>query len=108
MEASTVGAPAPLALPQHMLALRRANEIRLGHASLKRDIRTGRTTVIHALVDPRAQGSITVADLLRAQRRWGAVRARKFLQTLALSEMKRVDHLTERQRALVVTCLPRA
>jgi hypothetical protein len=110
MEATTIGAAAPLAAapPQHMLALRRANEIRLGHAHLKRDILAGRVTVIAAFTDPRAVGSISVSDVLKAQRRWGATRARKFLQGLQISETKRVDALTSRQRQLLIASLPRA
>lgn len=107
MEATTVGtAPAHLtAPPQHMIALRRANEVRLGHSALKREVGAGRITVIAALTDSRATGSLTIAELLRAQRRWGRVRARKFLQLLDISENRRVDALTERQRKLVATSL---
>lgn len=102
MEAVTAGgAPGVIAPPQHMVALKRANEVRFGHCDLKRDILAGRVNVIAALTDPRAAGSLTVADLLCAQRRWGRTRARKFLQRVEVSESRRVDALTSRQRRLI-------
>lgn len=109
MEATAAAAPVlgnhP---PQHMRALKRANEVRLGHSALKRDIHAGRVTVADALADPRVGGSITLADLLKAQRRWGTTRARKFLQRISIPENKRVDSLTARQRRLVVSSFPQA
>lgn len=111
MEATTVGAGAPLPLaapPQHMLALKRANEVRLGHADLKRAILSGRTTFAAALTDPRARGSLTVSDLLKAQRRWGSTRARKFLNRVQICETKRVEALTDRQRRALIAAMPDA
>ncbi|HEV2790204.1 MAG TPA: hypothetical protein VGV69_02765 [Solirubrobacterales bacterium] len=111
MEAITAGAAAPASIaapPQHMRALKRANEIRLGHAELKRDIKAGRVNFAQALSDPRAIGSISVVDLLKAQRRWGTTRARKFLTPLTIPENKRVDALTSRQRRVLVSSFPQA
>jgi hypothetical protein len=45
--------------------------------------------------------SMTLAELLISQRRWGRTRSRKFLLALALSENKRLGTLTERQRQLL-------
>ena len=52
--------------------------------------------------------SMTLAELLTSQRRWGRTRARKFLLGLALSENKRLGTLTSRQRvaALAASCPP--
>ena len=46
--------------------------------------------------------SMTLSELLRSQPRWGRTRTRKLLASLGLSENKRLDTLTERQRTLLV------
>ncbi|HSR93775.1 MAG TPA: hypothetical protein VLK56_02830 [Solirubrobacterales bacterium] len=96
--------------PQHMQALARANRVRLARAELKRSIGRGEVDVAEVIRDcPWETESMTLAELLTSQRRWGRTRARKLLQTVALSENKRVGTLTPRQRALLTTALsPRA
>ena len=47
--------------------------------------------------------SMTIAELLTSQRRWGRTGARKFLLPLALNENKRLGTLTPRQRLLLAT-----
>jgi hypothetical protein len=47
--------------------------------------------------------SMSLAELLTSQRRWGRTRARKFLQGLALNENKRLATLTSRQRELLLS-----
>jgi len=49
---------------------------------------------------PWETASMTLAELLTSQRRWGRTRSRKFLLALALSENKRLGTLTSRQRQL--------
>jgi hypothetical protein len=93
-------------LPQHMQALARANRVRLARAELKRSIGRGEVDVAEVVRDcPWETESMTLAELLTSQRRWGRTRARKLLQALALSENKRVGTLTPRQRALLVSTL---
>jgi hypothetical protein len=88
--------------PQHMQALARANRVRLARAELKRAIARGDIEVADVVRDcPWEAESMTLAELLTSQRRWGRTRARKFLIGLALSENKRLGTLTERQRALL-------
>jgi len=102
-------APAPstataVQTPQHMQALARANRVRLARAELKRSIGRGEADVAEVIRDcPWETESMTLAELLTSQRRWGRTRARKFLLGLALSENKRLGTLTSRQRALVST-----
>jgi hypothetical protein len=104
-------APAPTTAgatraPQHMQALARANRVRLARAELKRSIGRGEVDVATVIQDcPWETESMTLAELLTSQRRWGRTRARKLLQTLALSENKRVGTLTPRQRALLTSAL---
>jgi hypothetical protein len=104
-------APAPTSptaaqTPQHMQALARANRVRLARAELKRSIGRGELDVAEVIRDtPWETESMTLAELLTSQRRWGRTRARKLLQTLALSENKRIGSLTPRQRALLTSAL---
>lgn len=92
--------------PQHMQALARANTVRLARAELKRSIGRGELDVAEVIRDtPWETESMTLAELLTSQRRWGRTRARKLLQALALSENKRIGTLTPRQRALLTSAL---
>ncbi len=92
--------------PQHMQALARANRVRLARAELKRSIGRGEVDVAEVIRDcPWETESMTLAELLTSQRRWGRTRARKLLQAVALSENKRVGTLTPRQRALLTSAL---
>lgn len=86
--------------PQHLEALDRANEKRLAGAALKRRLKSGEVTIAEALNDPAA-GHLRVEDLLRAMNRWGRVRAQALLAEEHVSVTKRVDALTDRQRAAI-------
>ena len=100
MEAASTLAPAA---PQHMQALAHANKVRLARASLKRSVAAGEVDVAEIVrICPWEAESMTVGELLRAQRRWGRTRTRKFLTALTLNENRRLDQLTQRQRDLVV------
>lgn len=95
-----------ISTPQHMQALARANRVRLARAELKRSISRGELEVAEVIREcPWQTESMSLAELLTSQRRWGRTRARKFLQSLALSENKRVGTLTPRQRTLLSTTL---
>lgn len=102
MNEATV-APAP---PQHMRALQRANEVRLARAELKRGIAHGHVSVANVVLTPPWEAqSMTIADLLMSQRRWGVTRCRKLLQTIPMSENKSVGSMTERQRRALALAL---
>jgi hypothetical protein len=106
MEAASTVAPAHA--PQHMRALEYANRVRLARAALKRAVGSGEIEaagVIRAC--PWEAETMTVSELLRAQRRWGRTRSRKFLLSLALNENRQVGRLTERQRLLLANELDR-
>lgn len=98
-DASTTMTPGP---PQHMQALQRANEVRLARASLKRSIGEGALTVGEVILTcPWEAASMTIAELLTSQRRWGTSRCSKFLAGIGMPETKTVGSMTERQRALL-------
>ncbi len=88
--------------PQHMRALERANSVRLARAELKRAIARGDKDAAEVVEEsPWETESMTIAELLTSQRRWGQTRARKFLVPLSLSENKQLGTLTSRQRRLL-------
>jgi len=93
-------------MSQHLEALERANEVRLGRADLKRQIKAGAASVVGVLDEvPSEAGTMTVAELLRAQERLGSRRARRFLAPLGIRENRRVGDLTERQRRQLASAL---
>src|SRR5690242_2231902 len=76
MNATATIAPAP----QHMQALQRANKVRLARAELKRRIAAGEISAGEVILTcPWEADSMSVADLLMSQRRWGHTRCRNFL-----------------------------
>ena len=92
--------------PQHLQALERANAVRLARAELKRASRRGEISAADIILDaPWEAESMTVADLLTSQRRWGHTRCRRFLQSIPLSETKTVGSMTERQRQAAAALL---
>jgi hypothetical protein len=102
-DASATMAPAP---PQHMQALQRANEVRLARAELKRKVGEGTITVGDIILTcPWEVASMTIAELLTSQRRWGTTRCSKFLQGIGMPETKTVGSMTERQRSVLAALI---
>lgn len=94
------------ARPQHMQALKRANEVRLARAELKRKVGDGTITVDEVILGrPWEAASMTIAELLMSQKRWGATRCNKFLATIGMPETKTVGSLTERQRSVLAALI---
>jgi hypothetical protein len=94
MEA-TATAPAP----QHMRALAQANRVRLARAELKRQVAEGEVDAADVVLDcPWEAESMTIADLLMSQHRWGRTRCRRFLASIPMLETKTVGTMTDRQR----------
>jgi hypothetical protein len=92
---ATATAPAP----QHLLALARANRVRLARADLKRRVAEGELSVAEVvLACPWEAESMAIADLLMSQHRWGRTRCRRFLAALPMSETKTIGTMTDRQR----------
>jgi len=94
MEA-TATAPAP----QHMRALAQANRVRLARAELKRQVAEGEVSVAEIVLErPWEAESMSIADLLMSQHRWGRTRCRRFLAQIPMVETKTIGSMTERQR----------
>ncbi len=103
MTATATMAPAR---PQHLRALSRANEVRLARAELKRRVGCGELSVGDVILgSPWEAESMTVADLLMSQRRWGITRCRKLLGQIPVSETKTIGSLTDRQRRALALLL---
>ena len=85
--------------PQHMQALAQANKVRLARAELKRQVADGELSVADLVLDcPWEAESMTIADLLMSQHRWGRTRCRRFLMQIPMNETKTIASMTERQR----------
>ena len=91
---------------QRLLALERANRVRLTRATLKRRLRSGEIAAADAILRrSRDTDTMTVAELLLSQRGWGPTRSAKMLRSVSLSEKKTLGSLTERQRLMLAAVL---
>ena len=90
-------------LDQRMEALRRANEIRVRRAQLKKDLKDGRVKVERILGNPPDYvETAKVFDILMAVPKFGRVKAARFLNQCRISQSKTVGGLSERQRAELI------
>ena len=97
-------AQAPVrSLDQRMDALRRANDIRVRRAKLKKDLKDGQARIEEILRDPPEYVSTAkVFDMLMAVPKFGRVKAGRFLNTCRISQSKTVGGLSERQRTELI------
>ena len=92
---------------QRTKALKRANEIRLGRAQLKRDLyamptQEGVARVSELVADPPEDiKGMRVLELLSAPYRMGRHRAMGMLRRAGVPESKQIGELTDRQRGAV-------
>jgi hypothetical protein len=92
--------------PQHLQALQRANAVRLARAELKRRVAEGDISAADVILSsPWEAESMTVADLLTSQRRWGSTRCRKLLASIPIPENKPIGSMTDRQRRALAALL---
>lgn len=86
-----------------MDALKRANDIRVRRAKLKKDLKDGRVKIEKILENPPEYVSTAkVFDMLLAVPKFGRVKAARFLNQCRISQSKTVGGLSERQRAELV------
>ena len=89
-----------------MEALRRANEIRVRRARLKKDLKAGTVRLDEILDEPPDYvGTAKVFDMLLAVPKFGRVKATRFLNQCRISQSKTVGGLSDRQRAELVGLL---
>ena len=97
------------AAPQHIRALKAANEVRLARAALKRSIAAGERDAGEVLLDcPWMARTMSVGEFLASQRQWGHVRSQRLLRNAGIPETKLLETLTERQRVVIAALLTSA
>jgi hypothetical protein len=104
MVSTKTQAQAPLrSLDQRMEALKRANDIRVRRARLKKDLKDGSVHIEQILnAPPEYVETAKVFDMLMAVPKFGRVKAARFLNQCRISQSKTVGGLSERQRAELV------
>ena len=86
-----------------MDALRRANDVRVKRAQLKKDLKDGRVRVETILRNPpEFVETAKVIDILMAVPKFGRVKAARFLNTCRISQSKTVGGLSDRQRTELI------
>jgi hypothetical protein len=86
-----------------MEALKRANDIRVRRAKLKKDLKDGRVRVQQILSSPPDYvETAKVFDILMAVPKFGRVKAARFLNQCRISQSKTVGGLSDRQRAELI------
>jgi S13-like H2TH domain len=95
-------------LDQRMEALKRANDIRVRRAQLKKDLKDGRIQIEEVLRDPPEYvETAKVFDMLMAVPKFGRVKATRLLNQCRISQSKTVGGLSERQRTELVALFNR-
>ena len=90
-------------LDQRMDALKRANDVRVKRAQLKKDLKDGKVKVETILSKPPAYvETAKVVDILMAVPKFGRVKAGRFLNVCKISPSKTVGGLSERQRTELI------
>jgi hypothetical protein len=112
--ATTTTPPKPVtqaperSLDQRMEALRRANLIRSRRAQLKKDLKSGRTSIQAVIANPPDfVMTAKVFDMLMAVPKYGKVKATRFLNTCRISQGKTIGGLSDRQRTELLELLHR-
>jgi hypothetical protein len=91
---------------QRLLALDRANRVRVTRATLKRRLRAGEVMAADTILrSSRDTDTMTITELLLSQRGWGPTRSANMLRSVSLSEKKTLGSLTERQRVMLAAVL---
>jgi hypothetical protein len=95
-------------LDQRMDALRRANDVRVRRAQLKKDLKDGKVRIQTILGDPPEYvETAKVIDILMAVPKFGRVKAARFLNACRISQSKTVGGLSDRQRAELIDLFSR-
>lgn len=90
-------------LDQRMEALKRANDIRVRRAQLKKDLKDGSVQIEQVLRQPPPYvETAKVFDILMAVPKFGRVKAAKLLNQCRISQSKTVGGLSERQRGELI------
>jgi hypothetical protein len=95
-------------LTQRLDALERANIVRTRRAQLKRDLKSGRSSIHTLLLEPPEYiETAKVFDMLLAVPKYGRVKVNKVLTQCRISPSKTIGGLSQRQRDELVKLLRR-
>ena len=84
-------------------SLKRANDIRVKRAQLKKDLKVGRAKIDKILNNPPEYvATAKVFDMLMAVPKFGRVKAARFLNQARISQSKTVGGLSDRQRTELI------
>jgi len=87
---------------QHELALKRANEIRLETAEIKRKLKADEISIVHVLMEPPAcLNNYQIFEIIMSMDRWGRERTKRLFTKLGLSEWVTFSRATDRQIRLL-------
>ena len=90
-------------MDQRMEALKRANDIRVKRAQLKKDLKSGDISIDDILRDPPEYvATAKVFDMLMAVPKFGHVKAARLLNQCRISQSKTVGGLSDRQRSELI------
>jgi hypothetical protein len=82
-----------------MEALKRANDIRVKRAQLKKNLKSGEISIEQILADPpEFVSTAKVFDMLLAVPKFGRVKATRLLTQCRISQSKTIGGLSDRQR----------
>ena len=99
----TPGQAPERSLDQRMEALRRANDIRVRRAQLKKDLKAGTVRIEDILTTPPPYvETAKVFDMLMSVPKFGRVKATRLLNQCRITQSKTVGGLSERQRAELI------
>src|SRR5258708_39909547 len=104
MSPTKTQAHAPVrSLDQRMDALRRANDVRVRRARVKKDLKDGRVRIEKILHSPPEYVSTAkVIDILMAVPKFCRVKAARFLNTCRIRQSKTGGGLSDRQRTELI------
>ena len=95
-------------LDQRMEALKRANDIRVKRAKLKKDLKSGAVSIEQILAEPPEYVSTAkVFDMLMAVPKFGRVKSLRMLNQCRISQSKTVGGLSDRQRQELIALFNR-
>jgi hypothetical protein len=88
---------------QSLQALQRAQDIRLGRAMIKKEIRDGKVSVVDVLeTEPYVCDTMSVLQLFMAQRGWALRKADRFILRTLANPGKKLGQLNKRERTRLV------
>lgn len=88
---------------QAMEALQRANDIRLGRAMIKKEIREGIISIVDVLEsEPYVCDGMSILQLFTSQHRWAVKKSEDFIKHTLANPGKKLGELTSRERTRLI------